>query len=85
VTAPSARRIWHAEVHDLCARLESAGAWQTAVRVRVAHIQALARRPAGTAFDYRSTPEDAAPLTTALDRVRGTRRGATGSGHYGAA
>jgi hypothetical protein len=60
-------------VQGLCDELESAGAWQTALRVRVAHGQAIARRPDGTAFDYRSTVEDVAPLAGALDAVRGRR------------
>jgi hypothetical protein len=70
VTASPTRRIWHAEVDALCERLESAGAWQTALRVRIAHGQALARRPEGTAFDYRATMEDVPALTVALGRLR---------------
>jgi hypothetical protein len=70
VTASPTRRIWHAEVHHLCERLEAAGAWQTALRVRVAHGQALARRPAGSAFDYHGTMEDASALAEALGTLR---------------
>jgi hypothetical protein len=71
VTVSRTRRIWHAEVQDLCDAMEAAGAWQTALRVRIAHGQALARRPDGTAFDYRATVEDDEPLTAALGRLRG--------------
>jgi hypothetical protein len=70
VTASPTRRIWHAEVEDLCERLESAGAWQTALRVRIAHGQALARRPEGSAFDYRATVEDVTALEAALHALR---------------
>lgn len=73
MTASPTRRIWHAEVHHLCRRLEAAGAWQTALRVRVAHGQALARRPAGSAFDYRATLEDAPALADALGTLRAGR------------
>jgi hypothetical protein len=73
VTASPTRRIWHAEVHLLCERLEAAGAWQTALRVRVAHGQALARRPEGSAFDYRATVEDAPVLAEALGVLRASR------------
>ena len=73
MTASPTRRIWHAEVHVLCERLDAAGAWQTALRVRVAHGQALARRPEGSAFDYRATAEDASPLAEALGALRSSR------------
>jgi hypothetical protein len=73
VTASPTRRIWHAEVDVLCERLEAAGAWQTALRVRVAGGQALVRRPAGSAFDYRATVEDAPALANALDEMRAGR------------
>jgi hypothetical protein len=68
------RRIWHAEASALCDALEAAGAWQTALRVRVAHEESLARRPEGSAFDLRPTPEDAAPLGAALAELRGVGR-----------
>jgi hypothetical protein len=74
VPAPRNRRIWHAEAAALCDALEAAGAWQTALRVRVAHEESLARRPEGSAFDLRPTPEDVAPLTTALAALRGEGR-----------
>ena len=64
------RRIWHAEVSALCEALEAAGAWQTALRVRVAHQQALSRKPDGTAFHYRPTVEDAAALEHVLRAIR---------------
>jgi hypothetical protein len=67
---PRNRRIWHYEVEPLCHALNDAGAWQTAVRVRVAHEQALQRRPESSAFDFRPTPEDGAPLNLALDALR---------------
>jgi hypothetical protein len=78
VDVPSTRRIWHFEAEPLCEALNDAGAWQTAVRVRVAHEQALRRRPEGTAFDFRPTPEDGAPLNLALDALRGARHNAAG-------
>ncbi len=71
--APRGRRIWHFETEPLCDALNEAGAWQTAVRIRVAHHQALQHRPDGTAFDVRPTPEDVAPLNLALDTLRGER------------
>jgi hypothetical protein len=71
--APRTRRIWHFEAELLCHALNEAGAWQTAVRVRVAHEQALRHRPDGTAFDMRPTPEDVAPLNLALDTLRAER------------
>jgi hypothetical protein len=76
VDAPRNRRIWHFEAEALCEALEQAGAWQTALRVRVAHREALHHRPEGTAFDFRPTPEDGAPLNLALDalRARASRR-----------
>jgi hypothetical protein len=73
--APRTRRVWHFEAEALCEALEEAGAWQTAVRIRVAHDEALRHRPEGTAFDFRPTQEDGAPLNLALDtlRARGAR------------
>jgi hypothetical protein len=73
VDAPRTRRIWHFEADALCEALEEAGAWQTAVRIRVAHRETLDHRPEGTAFDYRPTPEDSAPLNLALDTLRAQR------------
>jgi hypothetical protein len=70
---PRARRIWHFEAEPLCHALNEAGAWQTAVRIRVAYDEALRRRPGGTAFDVRPTPEDVAPLNLALDSLRAER------------
>jgi hypothetical protein len=72
VDAPRTRRIWHFETEPLCEALDLAGAWQAAVRIRVAHQDALRRRE-GTAFDFRPTPEDVAPLNLALDTMRGER------------
>jgi hypothetical protein len=74
VTAPTTRRIWHAEVLPLCDALEDAGAWQTALRMRVAQGEALMRRPEGTAFDYRLTAEDERPVGLALGELRHARR-----------
>ena len=71
--APRNRRIWHFEAGPLCDALDEAGAWQTAVRIRVAHHEALLRRPEGTAFDLRPTPEDVTPLNLALDTLRAER------------
>jgi hypothetical protein len=68
--APRTRRIWHFEADPLCEVLDHAGAWQAAVRIRIAHQQALLRRPDGTAFDFRPTPEDVAELNLALDAMR---------------
>jgi hypothetical protein len=68
--APRTRRIWHFESKPLCEALDQAGAWQAAVRIRVAHHDALRRRPDGTAFDFRPAPEDVAPLNLALDAMR---------------
>ena len=73
VHAPRNRRIWHFEAESLCDALDKAGAWQTAVRIRVAHSEALRHRPQGTSFDVRPTPEDAAPLNLALDTLRAER------------
>ena len=73
MTAPRTRRIWHAEAAALCDALEAAGAWQTALRVRVEQGNALARRPEGTVFKYRATAEDAVRLADALDRLRAPR------------
>ena len=75
--APRSRRIWHFEAEVLCEALNDAGAWQTAVRVRVAHEDSLRRRPEGTAFDLRPTPEDVAPLNLALDALRAERHSVT--------
>lgn len=71
--APRNRRIWHFEAEPLCDALNGAGAWQTAVRIRVAHLEALRHRPEGTAFDFRPTPEDTAPLNLGLDTLRAAR------------
>jgi hypothetical protein len=71
--APRPRRIWHFESEPLCDALNEAGAWQTAVRIRVAHEQALRHRPEGSAFDVRPTPEDVTPLNLALDTLRAER------------
>ena len=76
VGAPRNRRIWHFEAEPLCEALGEAGAWQTALRVRVAHAEALRRRPEGSAFDFRPTPEDVAPLNRALDALRAEHHGA---------
>jgi hypothetical protein len=73
VAVPRSRRIWHFEAEPLCDALYEAGAWQTAVRIRVAHHEALRHRPGGTAFDVRPTPEDVAPLNLALDKLRAER------------
>jgi hypothetical protein len=73
VDAPRSRRIWHFEGESLCDALDDAGAWQTAVRIRVAHREALRHHPDGTAFDVRPTPEDVAPLNLALDTLRAER------------
>lgn len=73
MAVPRTRRIWHFEAEPLCDALTEAGAWQTAVRIRVAHNQALRHRPEGTAFDVRPTPEDVAPLNLALDTLRAER------------
>ena len=71
--APRNRRIWHFEAEPLCQALDEAGVWQTAVRIRVAHREALRHRPGGTAFDVRPAPEDVAPLNLALDTLRAER------------
>jgi len=73
VPVPRSRRIWHFEAAALCDALNEAGAWQTSVRVRVAHQKALRHRPEGTAFDFRPTPEDGAPLNLVLDTLRANR------------
>jgi hypothetical protein len=73
VNAPRTRRIWHFETEPLSEALDQAGAWQAAVRIRAAHRDALRRRPEGTAFDFRPTPEDVAPLNLALDTMRAER------------
>jgi hypothetical protein len=73
VDAPRSRRIWHFEAEAVCNALNDAGHWQTAVRIRVAHHEALRHRPDGSAFDFRPTPEDVAPLNLALDTLRAER------------
>ena len=73
MNAPRTRRIWHFEADPLCEALDSAGAWQTALRIRVAHQTALGHRPDGSAFDVRPTAEDVAPLNDALDKLRAER------------
>jgi hypothetical protein len=70
MAAPRTRRIWHIEAGPLCEALDEAGAWQAAVRIRVAHRHSLRRRPGGTTFDFRPTPEDVAPINLALDMLR---------------
>lgn len=72
--ASGTRRIWHFEAAALADALEAAGAWQAALRVRVAHREALMRRPEGSAFDLRPTPEDAQPLADALRALRSESR-----------
>jgi hypothetical protein len=74
VEKPRNRRIWHAEADRLCDMLDDAGAWQTAVRIRVARARALDHRPEGSAFDIRPTPEDTAPLDSALAAMRRLER-----------
>jgi hypothetical protein len=74
VTVPGTRRIWYAETASLCHRLEKAGAWQAALRVRVAHGVALARRPDGSAYDFRATREDAEVISKALYDIRTEQR-----------
>jgi hypothetical protein len=64
------RRIWHAEAAAVSDALEAVGAWQAALRVRIAQQEALERRPEGSAFEYRPSPEDAGPLTDALAALR---------------
>jgi hypothetical protein len=64
------RRIWHAEAAAVSDALEAAGAWQAALRVRIAQQEALDRRPEGSAFEFRPSPEDARPLTDALAALR---------------
>ena len=64
------RRIWHAEATPVSDALEAVGAWQAALRVRVAQREALARRPEGSAFEFRPSPEDAGPLAEVLDALR---------------
>ena len=80
VDSPRGRRIWYFEAEPLCDALDEAGAWQTAVRIRVAHGEALRARPEGTAFDFRPTPEDAVALNPALDALRAEQRGAPAGG-----
>jgi hypothetical protein len=74
VPIPGIRRIWHYEAAALADALEAAGAWQAALRVQVAHREALLRRPEGSAFDLRPTPEDAEPLAEALRELRSASR-----------
>jgi hypothetical protein len=68
------RRIWHAEAAAVSDALEAAGEWQAALRVRIAQRDALERRPEGSAFEYRPSPEDAGPLGDALARLRARSR-----------
>jgi hypothetical protein len=68
------RRIWHAEAAAVSDALEAAGAWQAALRVRVAQQEALERRPEGSAFEFRPSPEDAGPLADALEALRARSR-----------
>jgi hypothetical protein len=68
------RRIWHAEAAAVSDALEAAGAWQAALRVRVAQQEALERRPEGSAFEFRPSPEDSGPLTDALAALRARSR-----------
>ena len=70
VNAARGRRIWHFEAEPLCEALNDAGAWQAALRVRVAHRQALRRHRDGTAFNFRPTPDDVVSLNLALDALR---------------
>jgi hypothetical protein len=74
VAAVRTRRIWHAEAAAVSDALESAGAWQTALRVRIAQQEALRRRPEGSAFEFRPTPEDAEPLAAVLAVLRARTR-----------
>jgi hypothetical protein len=74
VSVPHTRRIWFAETAALCDELEAIGAWQAALRVRVAHGVALSRRPDGSAFDYRATQEDEEALSDALYAIRTRQR-----------
>jgi hypothetical protein len=64
------RRIWYAEVEAIGAALDALGAWQAALRVRTAHDEAVRKRPDGTAFLYRPTPEDVEPLDGVLATLR---------------
>jgi hypothetical protein len=74
VPTPHTRRIWFAETDALCDALEEAGAWQAALRVRVAHGVATSRRPDGSTFDYRATREDEELLSEALFAIRSRQR-----------
>jgi hypothetical protein len=74
VPVPRTRRIWHAEAAAVSAALEARGAWQTALRVRIAQREALERRPEGSAFEYRPAPEDAGPLGEVLSAMRARSR-----------
>jgi hypothetical protein len=74
VTVPRTRRIWYAETASLCQRLETVGAWQAALRVRVAHGVALSRRPDGSAYDFRATREDEEAISEALYAIRAAQR-----------
>ena len=70
VNAARGRRIWHFEAEPLCEALNDAGARQAALRLRVAHREALRRHRDGTAFNFRPTPEHVVPLNLALDALR---------------
>jgi hypothetical protein len=74
VNTPHSRRIWHAETDALCDGLTAIGAWQTAMRVRIADAEALSRRPDGLAFHYRPTIEDAEVLDDELEILRDRRQ-----------
>jgi hypothetical protein len=74
VQPPRTRRIWHAEAAAVSDALEAAGHWQAALRVRVAQRAALERRPEGSAFEYRPSPEDAGPLGEVLASLRARSR-----------
>jgi hypothetical protein len=70
VDGPHNRRIRHAETEALCEALMGAGAWQTAMRVRIADAEAASRHPGESGFEYRPTVEDAVALDEALEVLR---------------
>jgi hypothetical protein len=70
VASTRTRRIWHAEAAAVSDALEAVGAWQAALRVRVAQKEALERRPEGSTFEFRPSPEDAGPLGQVLTALR---------------